>query len=45
MWFHLKMKNKGKVTVKENSSVNGKLPPGANALITLKERIRSPTVK
>lgn len=39
------MKNKGKVTVKENSSVNGKLPPEANALIKLKERTRSPTVK
>lgn len=39
------MKNNGKVTVKENSSVNGKLLPEANALITLKERMRSPTVK
>jgi len=39
------MKNKGKVTIKKNSSVNGKLHPGANALITLKERMRSPTVK
>lgn len=39
------MKNKGKVTVTENSSVNGKLPPEANALIMLKEKMRSPTVK
>lgn len=39
------MKNKGKVTVKENSCVNGKLPPGANALITFIARMRYPTVK